>query len=277
MSECLGLPCIHRIVIAMVHKKTILLSEIHIFWRQVTWEGLFDAEGDNTIIPPSTDDVTLQEFTERFLSGQMKEDDKFQMADLYHTINNPKRTLLKEPNHVKNRGRPSCSTGFKFSMKRKPIFVERVKEQYSESGSQKKNKKENFPIRRKVSVENQKNEVILGPPYVDTIMLSFILSTQIVLDDGNCGYRSLALLFDLQEDEYRVVYKEITQELEENETMYQPMCAWLNEDALIPPPLGAWKRYRNEDIVGWENFFSNRIDTWRRFRMQAGHHPDSFV
>ncbi|KAL8138155.1 hypothetical protein V2J09_004156 [Rumex salicifolius] len=105
-------------------------------------------------------------------------------------------------------------------------------------------------------------------------MLSFIRSTQNVFDDDNCGYRSLALLLDLQEDEYPV------RRSHESLKKMRPctdQCAWLNEDALIPPPQSAWKRYRNEDVAGWKNFFSDRIDTWCQFRMQVGRRTDPFV
>ncbi|KAL8140357.1 hypothetical protein V2J09_006378 [Rumex salicifolius] len=139
-----------------------------------------------------------------------------------------------------------------------------VREQYSESGSQKKNKKDKFPMRMKAFVENKKIEVSLGHQYVNTFMLSFILSTQNVLDDGNSVFAiryqmalmlllehcpCLCLLLKLNGDNSILSIKAIVL------LINHFILAWLNEDALIPPPPDAWKRYRNEDVVVWKNFF----------------------
>jgi len=59
MRECLGIPCLHEVSQAIIHKKSIKPSDIHRFWKQIEWERII-ADGTDDLVDPNDVIMTPQ-------------------------------------------------------------------------------------------------------------------------------------------------------------------------------------------------------------------------
>ena len=249
-KDCFGIPCIHRVAAAIVEDKPIELDEIHLFWKQLTWEGYADASSQvNAERSISENDLRWNAIDEKYRSRQMSQDHATRLISFYEDIEMPSRTKTAEPSLGKEKGRPKGT--LKYS-RRDPTALEHTMHRLGKGNDKVRDDTDNTTTTRKtrarkkqpkaksvVDAPTETEDVIhlgvyFGPKAVDSFMYNFIGGVRDVCSDGNCGYRALACVLGWEEDQWRYMRSLLANELKTNRGIYE-LASMFNElDVLIP-------------------------------------------
>ena len=135
--DCFGIPCIHRMVAAIVDDTPIQLHEIHIFWRQLHWEGCTDTcSSTNNTVPISVPDIVWRSMVEKYSRGELSRDQICRITSCYEDCQVPSQTEIIEPSVGKEKGRPKGTTKYsrrdKTHLEHKLAMFEKGKDKHRE-------------------------------------------------------------------------------------------------------------------------------------------------
>lgn len=224
-----GLPCPHQVLECINAGTPIMPSSIHAFWKKLLWEGIDEDEsGEAECLPLHVDDVIWARIIRDYEEGRLDDDLRHEIVVKYIDYQEPGQSTLKEPQHVKPKGRP------KKNVKVQGRDLTRLEHLQKQAHGQTCSSETLPPVLGTVvhlpHIAQHRNihfGVDFGVGEVDEFMFPFMINAINVVGDGHCGYRSLACHLGWGQDDWMRVRREIVSELRSNYHMYaavHPVC-----------------------------------------------------
>ena len=269
VEECLGLPCIHKIAMAIITRTPLDPMDIDVFWRKLSWEDGSTPYGsvDDGLAGMTIPEIRLREMWLKLQSGTLKQGTAYQLGELYTELEYPEQSTMMEPtkdDNKKGKGRPRGARDKDKGDGREKSHFEHMQEELiriekqkdKQQGSESQTRRPGRPRKEKVIIPEEvidcddipsqpveeystecagpKEHIVhmgvnFGCENVDDFWFRYIVYVTDVMADGHCGYRSAAVLLGLDQMDYRRVRKDLVSELVQNSDLYEPMRRGLRE------------------------------------------------